>query len=272
MRTVFNLIRIVRPHNIAAAVLSTLVGFAMTGSRSWPWMLVSAVALSTAAGNVINDLYDIDIDRINKPARPLPSGAVSVRAARVLYISLLAALAFVMLRLPWPLAFWIAAWAVLLHLYSSHFKRVYLAGNLLVSVVSASGFLVGAYAGDSIHEGLVPALFTFVFVLGRELVKDCEDERGDRLTGARTVPVVSGTRTALNTAVGIFIALAIGFPIPGVLGFYRNSYTLIMLVTVVPLLVVSAVLASRERSLALVSLLLKTGMFFGVSAFYFGAS
>jgi 4-hydroxybenzoate polyprenyltransferase len=118
----------------------------------------------------------------------------------------------------------------------------------------------------------LPACFTFVFVLGRELVKDCEDEHGDRLSGARTVAVVSGKRSTLRVAAGIFAALAVGFPVPGIFGFYRNAYTVIMLVSVVPLLVVSAVWAARARRLALVSLLLKTGMFFGVSAFYFGAA
>lgn len=272
MRTVLGIIRLIRPHNIVAAALSTVVGFAMAGRGPWPWMLVSAVAISTAAGNTINDLYDFEIDYVNKPARPLPSGALSRRGARIIYIVLLVVLAALIAGLPAPQAVWLIAWVLLLHLYSAHLKRIYLAGNLLVSAVSASGFLLGAFAGGAIAAGAVPAGFTFVFVLGRELVKDCEDEPGDRVRGARTVPVVSGRRTALNAAVVIFAALAIGFPLPGFLGFYRQSYTLIMFASVVPLIVASAVLTAQGRALTLVSLLLKAGMFFGVAAFYFGAS
>ena len=272
MRTALGIIRLIRPHNVAAAVLSTVVGFTMAGRGSGPWTLLWAVALCTAAGNTINDWYDIDIDRFNKPGRPLPSGAVSMRGARVLYIVLLAALALLVVRLPAPQAVWLVAWVLSLHCYSACLKRVYLAGNLLVSAVAASGFLLGAYAGGVIMAGAVPAGFTFVFVLGRELVKDCEDEPGDRLSGARTVPVVSGKRAALNAAVAVFAVLAIGFPLPGLLGFYRQGYTVIMFASVVPLIVASAILTARGRALALVSLLLKAGMFFGVAAFYFGAS
>lgn len=272
MRTALGIIRLLRPHNIAAAVLSTVVGFAMAGRGPWPWMLVSAVAICTAAGNTINDWYDIGIDRFNKPDRPLPSGVVSRRGARILYIVLLAALAVAIAGLPVTQAVWLVAWALLLHLYSARLKRVYLAGNLLVSAVSASGFLLGAFAGGVVAAGAVPAGFTFVFMLGRELIKDCEDESGDRASGARTVPVVSGRRTALNAAVVIFAVLAIGFPLPGLLGFYRWSYTLIMFASVVPLIIASAILTARGRALRLVSLLLKAGMFFGVAAFYFGAS
>jgi geranylgeranylglycerol-phosphate geranylgeranyltransferase len=271
MHTAFNLIRIVRPHNVAAAVLSTMVGFGMTGSHRWPWMLVSAVAVCTAAGYVINDLSDVAIDRINKPGRVLPSGAASPRSVRALYAVLLIALAATVLRLPAPQAAWVVAWAVLLHLYSVFFKRVYLAGNVLVSAVSASGFLLGAFAAGSLVTGVIPACFTFVFMLGRELVKDCEDEFGDRLGGARTVPIVSGKRAALHAAAGIFIALAVGFPLPGLFGVYRSGYTVIMLGSVVPILVVSVVLAVRGTALALINVLLKAGMFFGISAYYFGA-
>lgn len=256
---------------MAAAVLSAVAGFTLAGGGPWPWMLLSAVAICTAAGNTINDRYDIDIDRINKPGRPLPSGVVSVSGAVMLYFALLVTLGFMIVRLPAPQALWLIAWVLLLHCYSVCLKRIYLAGNLLVSAVSASGFLLGAHAGGAISAGVVPAGFTFVFVLGRELVKDCEDEPGDRLSGARTVPVVSGKRAALNAAVAIFTILAFGFPLPGLLGFYRLSYTVIMFAAVVPLIVASAILTARGSALALVSLLLKAGMFFGVAAFYFGA-
>lgn len=271
MRTALGIIRLVRPHNVAAAALSTAVGFAMAGGGSWPWLLVSAVALCTAAGNTINDWYDFDIDRYNKPARPLPSGAVSRQGALALYIVLLVTFAALLAALPAPQAVWLIVWALLLHLYSARLKRVYLAGNLLVAAVSASGFLLGARAGGAIAAGVVPSGFTFVFVLGRELVKDCEDAPGDRLIGARTVPVVAGERAALGAAVVIFAVLAVGFPLPGLVGMYRSAYTLIMLTTVVPLIVVAAVLSARGRALGLVSLLLKAGMFFGIVAFYLGS-
>ena len=70
---------LIRPHNVAAALLCVASGFWMA---AWPARvplpLLFAVALVTAAGNVINDCCDRDIDRINKPRRVIPSGAMTV--------------------------------------------------------------------------------------------------------------------------------------------------------------------------------------------------
>lgn len=272
MNKALNLIRLMRLHNVAAAVLSTAVGYSMTGSGGWPLSLIAAVAVSTAAGYTINDLYDIDIDRINKPRRPIPSGAVSVKATWMLYVVLLVLLVLPLVNLHWTQSLWIVVWVVLLHLYSAYLKRIFLAGNLIVSAVSSSGFLLGAFTGGRISSGVIPAVFTFMFMLGRELVKDCEDIEGDLACGARTIPIVKGKRYTLIAAVVIFAALALCFPLPYFLDLYAGSYVLIMMFTVVPVLVVSIALAIRESSLGIVSAILKLGMFFGIVAFYFGAS
>jgi geranylgeranylglycerol-phosphate geranylgeranyltransferase len=113
-------------------------------------------------------------------------------------------------------------------------------------------------------------VFTFLFVLGRELVKDTEDVEGDRRCGASTVPAVSGTGAALTAAAVIFALLAAAIPVPFLEGLYGRGYLLTMALSVIPVLVVSCVLCLRRRSPAAVSLLLKVGMFFGVAAFYLG--
>lgn len=262
---------IIRPHNIAAAVLSVGVGCTLAGGGGgWPVCLLLSTALATAAGNVINDWFDRDIDSINKPRRPIPSGGVAPRAALILYFALLAALALCLTRLPAPQALWVAAWAALLHIYSSMAKRVFLVGNLLVASVVSSAFLLGAFAAGDMAAGAVPALFTFFFVMGRELVKDTEDIVGDRECGARTVPVISGPGHALTAAAIIFALLAAAIPGPFMKGLYGKAYLVTMLVSVLPVLVVSCVLCLKRRSPSAVSLLLKIGMFFGVAAFYLG--
>ena len=263
---------IIRPHNIAAATLSVAAGYAIAGGGSpWPVCLLLSTAVATAAGNVINDFYDRDIDSINKPRRPIPSGGVTPRAAAALYAALLVTLVACMTRLPAGQSWWIAAWAVLLHLYSWKAKRTYLAGNILVATVVSSAFLLGAFAGGNTVVGTVPAVFTFFFVLGRELVKDTEDLAGDRECGARTIPAVSGPGPALTTAAVIFALLAIAVPVPYINGIYGKGYLVTMLLSVVPVLVVSCALCAKRRSPAAVSLLLKIGMFFGVAAFYLGS-
>jgi geranylgeranylglycerol-phosphate geranylgeranyltransferase len=263
---------LIRPHNIAAATLSVAAGYAIAGGgRPWPVYLLLCSGTVTAAGNVINDWFDRDIDSINKPHRPIPSGGVGPSAALAIYLVLLAALAVFMTGLTPLEAVWISAWAFLLHLYSWRAKRSYLAGNLLVSAVVASSFLLGAYAAGNTPAGIIPTAFTLLFVLGRELVKDTEDMRGDSECGARTVPVVSGGRAAMGAAAAIFAVLAAAVPLPYIAGAYGGAYLVTMLLSVVPVLVVSCILSARGRSPGTVSLLLKIGMFFGVAAFYLGS-
>jgi len=271
MRTLASVIAVLRPHNVAAAVLSVAVGFAMAGGGRWPWSLLAAAALATAAGHTVNDIYDLDIDRVNKPKRPLPAGALSLGAAWVQYFVLVVGTIAVALTLQRLAAVWVAAWIVLLHLYSARLKRMYLAGNVLVSAIGASGFLLGASAGGDIRAGFVPAAYTFFFIMGREIVKDTADIEGDRASGARTLPIVSGARPALLAAAAIFAALCVAFPLPAELGYYEAAYGWIMLSTLVPILLVSVWLVLGNRSLALVSSLLKLGMFLGCVAFYLGA-
>ena len=271
MLTILKTFLLIRPHNIAAAVLSVAAGFAIADpAATQPARLLLSTALVTAAGNVINDWFDRDIDAINKPRRPIPSGGVSPRAALALYFVLLAAIAACVTTLPAPQGLWVAAWAALLHIYSWRAKKIWLAGNILVASVVSSAFLLGAYAAGGIPAGVVPALFTFFFVLGRELVKDTEDLAGDRECGARTVPVVSGPGAALTAAAVIFIALAASIPLPYISGIFGRAYLATMLLSVLPVLVVSCVFCLRRRSPAFVSLLLKLGMFCGVAAFYLG--
>jgi geranylgeranylglycerol-phosphate geranylgeranyltransferase len=270
MRKLSSLIIIMRPHNVAAAILSVAVGFAMTGSGSWPWLVLAAAAFATAAGNTINDIYDVDIDRVNKPRRPLAAGGIGMKAAVGLYAFFFAASVLLMLFLPTFAGVWIGIWIVLLHVYSWRLKRMYLVGNILVAAVSGSGFLLGAHAGGNVAAGAIPAAFTFLFVVGREIVKDVDDIEGDRACRARTFPIVSGRRASLTTALAIFLALCILFPVPSFIGTYRMAYAFIMLLSVVPILLVSIWIVLTGRSLGLVSSLLKLGMFFGCIAFYFG--
>jgi geranylgeranylglycerol-phosphate geranylgeranyltransferase len=262
---------LIRPHNVAAALLCVASGFWMA---AWParvpLALLFAVALVTAAGNVINDCCDRDIDRINKPRRVIPSGGMTVRVAFSVYISMLLLLGVTLFFMSPPQAAWIAAWALLLHLYSARLKRVYLAGNILVSLVTASGFTLGAWAGADIRQGVLPSIYTFFFVMGRELVKDCEDMEGDGTCGARTVPVVSGRAAAMNMAAAIFILLAASFPIPYFAGIYNHAYGAIMLISVLPILAISSIFALRGRNPWLISLMLKIGMYFGIAAFLLG--
>jgi len=269
MRKILSLFSIFRLHNIAAAVMAVAAGFSIGGGELFPLMLLTAVALTTAAGNVINDYYDIDIDRVNRPNRPLPSGILSRRQALYLYVILLAFLSFILTDFKQEVVIWIIIWVVLLHLYSGIFKRRYMIGNFVVSSVTGSGFLLGSYCGGNIEAGVIPSLFAFLFIFGREIVKDCEDIEGDYFFGSKTIAIIIGKKKAMRIAAVIFLLLIISFPIPFFTGIYTKVYLFIIIFSIIPILILSFLLAYRAKRPGLISLLLKIGLFFGIIAFYY---
>jgi len=259
-----------------AAALSVAAGYYIAGGRDLSAAVLPVVltAVITGAGNVINDCYDVAIDRINKPRRPLPSRRLTRRGALVLYAVLscivLVGCAFVR---PVGLAWIFAAWHVALFAYAARLKRVLFAGNLLVAVVSGSAFVAGAVAGGNVAVSVVPALLAFGFVLGREVVKGCEDVEGDREAGVHTLAVVFGTTRAARVGTVLMLGLALLLPVPTLTGLYGTGYLWIMLALVVPLLVAGSWMILRRpqrRAYTRVSWLLKAGMFFGILAIVVG--
>ncbi len=191
-------IRITRPHNAVVAGLTALVGYLVaTGTLTPPSLLLAVVvALITAAGNVINDVYDIEIDRINRPKRPIPAGEISPAGAKAYTAALFAGgLLVATLTTPLCLAFALAN-SVVLIAYAVRLKRTPLLGNMAVAYLTASVFLFGgAFAGiEGLVQNLSLAAITFLATIARELLKDAEDVDGDAAGGARTLPMIIGIR------------------------------------------------------------------------------
>src|SRR6187431_327134 len=100
-------LEILRPHNMLAAAFAVYAGYHAAGGRGADGIIWLAIlcALATGGGNAANDAFDADIDRVNKPGRPIPSGRMSVRGALVWYAALSVATAILALMvLPRSLA------------------------------------------------------------------------------------------------------------------------------------------------------------------------
>jgi len=206
--------RITRPLNSVVAGLAAVLGYLIaTGTVTLPSLiLIVIVASITAAGNVLNDVFDLDIDRINRPDRPIPSGLVSLRAAK-LYAALLFLLGVLLAASITVLALAIAVInSTMLIFYAMRLKRTPLFGNIAVSYLAASIFLFGgAFAGpEGLIQNLPLAAITFLAMVARELLKDAEDIEGDTAGGAHTLPMVIGVRNtgllAMACAIGAVIA------------------------------------------------------------------
>src|SRR5512136_2649802 len=133
--TLAGLLVITRPVNSLVAGLAALLGYIVATGTLDPiaLLLVPIVFTITAGGNVFNDLRDLEIDRINRPLRPLPSGKVTPRAAGVLAAALFSAGLILTLPAGLPCVVIAVANSLLLILYARSLKGTALWGNVAVS-------------------------------------------------------------------------------------------------------------------------------------------
>ncbi len=193
-------LKLARIGNVAIAFISVECAGILCGVdvvRSWQ-ILVTAIAASlvTAGGNAINDYFDVDIDRINRPGRPLASGSLSKRSVRVFY-SLVTLGGLTASAAVNELTFIIAVGAaILVLLYSAKLKRTVFFGNFVVALVTGLAFIFGGAAVRNFSDVYPAAIFAFLTNLIREIIKDAEDVKGDSETGIRTIATRYGTKTA----------------------------------------------------------------------------
>lgn len=272
----FAVIQLSRPVNLVIGAASILIGAIVTGRTLEPWgnVLLSCVSgiLIMAGANAVNDVYDLDIDRINRPDRPLPSGRLGMRLARSVAIFFFVAGVFFSIFISFVSTVVATLATVLLWLYSARLKRTVLLGNLTVSLVTGLAFVYGALAVGHWLQALIPAGFAVLFHLGREILKDVEDLPGDRQLGAMTLPVRFGRRVALRVAVATFALLLVATYLPYGMGIYGPTYWMIVVLGVdsVLLVVMVILLGDPPRSwLGKLSTVLKADMIVGLAAVYF---
>ncbi len=270
-------IQLLRPSNFVIALLSIGVASLLSGGTSAQWAAIAAAALSGAfigaAGMVINDVLDVEIDKVNKPDRPLANGAVPLDHAKLLYMVLNAVgLAFGFL-LP-PAAQYIALFAVLfIYFYSAVLKRTVLLGNLAVGCMTGLAFAYGGASVGSMDRALLPALFAFLLNVGREIIKDMEDVEGDRRNGANTLPVKYGL-TAAAAASTLFLVLLIAAALyPFAAGVYSWKYFFLVaagMITVLSYVIYSLWRDTSVANLHRLSTFIKYDMIVGLVAISLG--
>ena len=269
-------IRLVRPGNLLLVAAAILLGGALAGGAAGMRETLAALlpsVLLVASFYIWNDMDDCEVDRVNRPGRPIPSGAVSPSSAKF-FARVTLVLAFLAgAAAGWTVFFTLALWALLLLLYEKSLKRSGLAGNILVSVVASSCLLLGARLGGSIAAGIAPALFAFFLHLGREIVKDIADMEGDRRGERRTVPLDRGKRKALAVSalpLGLLVLLT---PVPFLIGLYDLFYLVIVIAGVDILLAVMlyrCYVRPDRRNFGFFARLLKGQMAVGMMAMYLG--
>jgi geranylgeranylglycerol-phosphate geranylgeranyltransferase len=201
-------------------------------------------SLLLAGTMVLNDIQDVQIDRVNSPDRPIPSGKVGIRGAYV-YSMVLSALAIASSAILGTLTLLTALVALaLMAYYNTRGKKTGLLGNAVVSFNVALPFFFGGLAVNSLRPLLfIFFLLAFLANMAREVAKGIADVAGDSAKGVRTVAVTLGVKPAARITASLFsvaVLLSFAAPLfdkvslfyyPGVLladfGFLFSSYRLL---------------------------------------------
>lgn len=200
------------------------------GEQKQFWLLVIASVLIAAAGYIINDYFDLNIDQINKPGKVVVNTIISRRWVILLHMLLsLFGLVLTVYALQsihyWLLIMANVASVILLLLYSATLKKKLLIGNVLISLLTAwvIGIIFLSKKDTGVlniqTEGILHARFfrltvlyagfAFIISLIREVVKDIEDIEGDRKFACKTMPIVWGLNASkVFVAVWLIVLIA----------------------------------------------------------------
>ena len=261
--------KIIRPFNVFFVAISVLFGaFWKTNFESPNLIFCILAALSAAlvaaGGYVINDFYDIEIDRINKPKRQIPLGKISPSSAKNFAITLFIfgiIISFIFKNI-WMILL-VSCNSILLWIYAYKVKKLTFLDNILVSFVTASTFLYGGLINKNIQNSYFIFFCAFIFTIIRELVKDLEDIKGDRSNKAKTIPIIFGKNVAFGLLFLFWILLTI-LTIFGYKRFYESSIFIILIVLVGLLLLINLLILFMKfnrKTASLSSVIMKINMF-----------
>lgn len=266
-------LKITRPFNgvmsMVAVYIAALVAGVVSLSNLVPSLQLIFAMLATffvsSFGMVFNDIFDIEIDKINKPKRPLPSGKISLNSAKI-YGVILAVVGLIFAYFVNVYAFVVALLAtVLLYAYAAKLKKVMLVGNVVVSFLVGLTFIYGGLINFNFLGVLILAMLAFLANMAREIYKTCEDVLGDKKEGVRSLAIQYGVVKAKIIG-SVFIVLAVTLSIaPFLLGLFKWPYLIV--VTVADLVFLMAVFSNVNTSTKMV----KMGMNLALLAFLIGA-
>lgn len=214
-------VRLMRPINCSMIGFAVIVGAALVNTHSLSIsgrnLFFGFITGFTLAGTAmaINDYYDREIDAVNEPNRPIPSGLVKPKEALAL-TSVLTVIGFITAYLTNDSCFVLAiiAWIVLM-VYTTVGKRSGLPGNFLVSTCIAIPFIYGSIAVvNSVELGvLIFASMAFLSNTGREVTKGIADVKGDEMQGVKTLAVRYGEKNAAIAAAIFYFSAVLLSPI-----------------------------------------------------------
>ncbi len=224
--------KLIRPINLILTALTQLL-FILSASRinhsflHFDWSNIRfqesittmlAFLFVAAGGYVINDVFDIETDNINRPEKQIIDKHISPKSAKI-YYAVLTSLAIISGFLTGVgMGILSIALAILLYFYSSDLKGEMLQGNLLISMIAGMVVYVSSRGVFNVQNTYFAeyASMAFSITMARELIKDIEDIEGDKAQEYETYPILKGVRAtkllaAIFLIITLFIAVVLNF-------------------------------------------------------------
>lgn len=210
-------ILLTRPVNLGIIILTQILfmahasGYDSSNVRftDAAWVILATI-LTAAAGNVINDVFDIEEDQINNPEKRIIARHISPKSGRIFYGILALASLVAGILSGWTMFLLCLTIGTMLYFYSSDLKGETLWGNLLIAFMTGAVVFTADLGVYTRNEGYFAeyALMAFLITVPREIVKDIEDIRGDQTQGYKTFPIVFGTNHSTRLAI-VFMVMMI---------------------------------------------------------------
>ncbi|MFD0964011.1 geranylgeranylglycerol-phosphate geranylgeranyltransferase [Pseudofulvibacter geojedonensis] len=250
-------------------------------------LLVLATICIAAAGYIINDIYDVQADNINKPKKVFINKGISESLANNLFMGFTILGIVLGTYVSWQIgknsfATIFLLVSALLYFYATSLKQTILVGNIVISaIVSLSVLIVGIFeiapmvtpetkdAYLFMFKFLIDyALFAFLINLVRELVKDLEDIDGDYKAGYNTLPIAIGRNRASKIAFALCLLTIITIFYYTITYLFENQYLLLYFIFVIigPLAycAIKLITAKHKKHFTHISLILKITMLLGM--------
>ena len=277
MNTFFYHIKLLRPLNVFTSGLAMVIGSGILGTlnNTGTLLLVMAVVMCFAgAANALNDVVDYEIDKINRPMRPLPSGFVKKRTALFISILLFSMGTLACLELSEAAkVIGIVIAMPFMVLYSKYLKGMPLIGNMIVAFILGLSFLFCGAAFNNMSPMWIPMILAFGLTLVRELVKDIADMDGDQSAGLKTFPITVGIEKSIQLSIFLSACIGVGAFIPYLYGTYGIWYGILLILGVeIPLGVVVVSLLNNPGISSAIhgARILKFSTLMGLIAIYVG--
>jgi len=283
-------IEILRPINDIMGSLTVIIGILNTRLGIDPIKLILNLILGVLtyffiAGSsmVINDYYDIEIDKINRPERPIPRGSITLNQAKILWITTsligiaIAIFHSILFNIGYLNIIFAVFFAFIAWLYAAWGKKSGFIGNIIVSISFSIGLIYGAVLNNSIIPPYIYFFFltAFFLLLSREIIKGCEDIEGDKNEGVKTLAIKIGIKKSKNLSLIFAILAVIFFILPNFTSILNPMFFLISMFFGLALAVYTIILMLKpnlvKKDFKRISLLLKTSMFLGLIAFIFAS-